>query len=250
LGQFANAAMRLLRSTLGGDRGYFYVVGEVDRREFTLFNMSEIAARASLLNVTRFRQLQPHAADVFPIPLSPDASCLSGNITMPARQRDEPQHTHGGIELVLRNEVGGLAGMAIFGSRAMPLDLNALHLARQLRPFIEFSYSLLRDHREVGDDYGVRFGLTRKEREVCELICIGKTNADVAAFLGISLSTVKCHILHIFNKVGVGNRASLIAIIGPKLRTTVTPLARLAQPNIFQFDGLPGNWDKSNRQQA
>lgn len=55
--------------------------------------------------------------------------------------------------------------------------------------------------------------LSRREREVLALIVEGKTNSEIAGCLGISLSTVKNHVAHIFDKYGVNNRASLVGSV-------------------------------------
>ena len=57
-------------------------------------------------------------------------------------------------------------------------------------------------------------GLTPREAEVLLWVAQGKTNADVGVILGMSEKTVKVHLGHIFEKLGVETRtaAALIAI--------------------------------------
>lgn len=57
-------------------------------------------------------------------------------------------------------------------------------------------------------------GLTEKESIVILWVAQGKSNAEVALILGISEATVKKHLEHIFEKLGVEKRgaASLIAL--------------------------------------
>lgn len=52
--------------------------------------------------------------------------------------------------------------------------------------------------------------LTEREYEVLRLVAKGYSNKAVARELSISLSTVKTHLRHIFNKLGVEDRAQLI----------------------------------------
>jgi DNA-binding CsgD family transcriptional regulator len=54
------------------------------------------------------------------------------------------------------------------------------------------------------------FGLTRRERDVAQLACCGCTNAEIARRLNIGLATVKTHLINIFGKTGVPNRAALV----------------------------------------
>lgn len=56
--------------------------------------------------------------------------------------------------------------------------------------------------------------LTRREREVLELIAAGRSNKRIAFELGISEKTVKTHVGHLFGKLGVTDRtqAALLAV--------------------------------------
>jgi two-component system, NarL family, nitrate/nitrite response regulator NarL len=51
--------------------------------------------------------------------------------------------------------------------------------------------------------------LTRRERQIVAAIVQGTTNRDISAQLGLSEQTVKNHISHIFDKVGVSSRLEL-----------------------------------------
>ncbi|MFI6479311.1 response regulator [Nonomuraea sp. NPDC050663] len=53
--------------------------------------------------------------------------------------------------------------------------------------------------------------LSRRELEVLGLIARGATNREVAARLFITEATVKTHLLHIFGKLGVKDRAAAVA---------------------------------------
>jgi DNA-binding NarL/FixJ family response regulator len=53
--------------------------------------------------------------------------------------------------------------------------------------------------------------LSRRELEVLGLVAAGSTNREAAARLFISEATVKSHLLHIYAKLGVGDRAAAVA---------------------------------------
>ncbi len=52
---------------------------------------------------------------------------------------------------------------------------------------------------------------SEREMEVLRLVAQGATNREVAARLFISEATVKTHLLHLFAKLGVSDRASAVA---------------------------------------
>ena len=64
--------------------------------------------------------------------------------------------------------------------------------------------------------------LTRRERDVLELIARGRSNKRIALELGISEKTVKTHVGHLLAKLGVSDRtqAALLAVeeglVGPR----------------------------------
>jgi DNA-binding CsgD family transcriptional regulator len=56
-------------------------------------------------------------------------------------------------------------------------------------------------------------GLTGREIEICILIRDGFDNQEIASRLFISLHTVKNHVRHIYQKMGVHTRAQLVALL-------------------------------------
>ncbi|MEM7337229.1 MAG: response regulator transcription factor [Actinomycetota bacterium] len=54
--------------------------------------------------------------------------------------------------------------------------------------------------------------LSRREIEVLRGVAAGNTNAAIAAQLHISQATVKTHLLHIYDKLGVSDRAAAVAV--------------------------------------
>ena len=54
--------------------------------------------------------------------------------------------------------------------------------------------------------------LSDRELEVLRLIASGETNRGAAALLFISEATVKTHLIHIYGKLGVGDRAAAVAV--------------------------------------
>lgn len=54
--------------------------------------------------------------------------------------------------------------------------------------------------------------LTVAERRVVKHVAAGRTNKETAEALGVKTSTVHTHLLHVYAKLGVGNRAELAAL--------------------------------------
>ncbi len=57
--------------------------------------------------------------------------------------------------------------------------------------------------------------LTQMEQRVALLVVVGRTNAEVAAELGLSAKTVEWHLSRAFRKLGVRSRDELAAVLAP-----------------------------------
>ena len=96
----------------------------------------------------------------------------------------------------------GLYFIFLFFSGIIPLVfLTRIYLADNSFDYIDFS--------NVQEDLYSKLKITKREREIIEEICKGKTNKQIADELFISLQTVKDHTHNIFVKTGVKNRVQL-----------------------------------------
>lgn len=88
---------------------------------------------------------------------------------------------------------------------------------RTLHPLLELAYptplSIAQAPITSVGDLADR-GLTERELAVARLALDGRSNADIAAALGISQSTVKHHMTRVLAKCGVRSRTQLIALLG------------------------------------
>jgi len=64
------------------------------------------------------------------------------------------------------------------------------------------------------EEVGARWeSLTEREREVLQLLAEGLDNAAIAEALWVSVNTVRCHISHIYSKLGVADRAEAMVFV-------------------------------------
>ncbi|HEU4882811.1 MAG TPA: helix-turn-helix transcriptional regulator [Longimicrobium sp.] len=86
---------------------------------------------------------------------------------------------------------------------------------------------LLDSHDPLSDQKLKQLGLTRAESQVARLVVRGKTNRDIAHALKVSIHTVRHHVQHIHDKVGVHSRTQLMQTLRMDTDRTVgqRPLA-------------------------
>jgi DNA-binding NarL/FixJ family response regulator len=112
--------------------------------------------------------------------------------------------------------------------------MDELKLRLPSRPMHIAAFSLLRDRRFSAHDYllldllaahlararerATRRELTRadvdltdREWEVLVWVARGKTNADIARLLHVAPSTIRKHLEHVFEKLGVHTRTAAVA---------------------------------------
>lgn len=72
--------------------------------------------------------------------------------------------------------------------------------------------------------------ITPAEREVLILVKRGMRNQQIAARLGVSLSTVKSHVTSLYRKTGVRTRVELARECDRYLRDEIREIERLLDP--------------------
>jgi len=78
--------------------------------------------------------------------------------------------------------------------------------------FRPYAHSLLHRAQDAGDLSATctEYGISKREREILELLISGKTNPEIAEALFIALPTVKNHVSSIYRKLNVKSRYQLI----------------------------------------
>jgi DNA-binding CsgD family transcriptional regulator len=110
----------------------------------------------------------------------------------------------------------------LFGRRdSVPDPLRPLVLIREGRKLVvrlipegDQAILVLAEERTTIDPRSLeRMGLTRREAEVSAWMAGGKTNAEIGEILRIHPMTVKKHLEHIFQKLGVENRTAAAGLV-------------------------------------
>jgi DNA-binding CsgD family transcriptional regulator len=77
--------------------------------------------------------------------------------------------------------------------------------------FLHYSLPAPMAMDDLSEAFLSRYGITDREREIILKVIQGKSNADIASELFISLATVKTHLHNIYKKIGVESRFDLLA---------------------------------------
>ena len=114
-----------------------------------------------------------------------------------------------------------LAGLVLVDVRLGTVALLAVH-ASNLPPLLYlrakadrvFTPVKAEQATKLGMEQALeRYGVTKRERQIVEKICLGKTNKQIADELFISLQTVKDHTHRIYSKIGINSRLQLVQLM-------------------------------------
>jgi DNA-binding CsgD family transcriptional regulator len=213
---FADETIRLVRGVLRASRFVFY---EVDRRQnLHAFILDEVPPECHrqyvdemfLFDPLHVRRIAEHGVPVARFVdaaryAPPDHVRTYSNFLRRFGAVDT-------LELLFRDGRTILAGLTVTWTERDPPPTAVTHeTAEQLQRYIQFSLtSRIASHRTTWSEAADGFGLTARERDVARLVCQGHTNRAVAVCLGIEPSTVKTHLLRIYEKCEVDTRAGLV----------------------------------------
>jgi DNA-binding NarL/FixJ family response regulator len=94
--------------------------------------------------------------------------------------------------------------------------LSALSLEKYLLftyPYLDILLTVFQQESKAhisAKTYQLPEPLSQREREVLQLLARGASNLEIAQELVIVIDTVKCHISHIFSKLGTRNRVQAV----------------------------------------
>jgi DNA-binding NarL/FixJ family response regulator len=106
-----------------------------------------------------------------------------------------------------------------------------LSCARSIEPEADHPYAADDDDGPSGGDISDYFGegclafvsrLTRRQRDVLQRLCVGRSNKEIARDLDMSEATVKVHVRQVMRKLGAQNRTQVALIALSRGRTGQT----------------------------
>jgi DNA-binding NarL/FixJ family response regulator len=115
-------------------------------------------------------------------------------------------------DYVFRSLEAGASGFLLKRARAEDLTEAVRSVASgQALPTPALAQRLIEEYAKwSAQRRAVVEALTEREREVLILIAQGRSNHEISADLHISADTVKSHVKHVFNKLGVRDRAQAV----------------------------------------
>lgn len=114
------------------------------------------------------------------------------------------------VEFFFRRNNRIVAGMSVAWGPGCKIPHDTMNIADKIHDYLEFN---LVGRSAPATDEHTRYGLTARELEVVELLCCGRTNREISECLNIGLATVKTHLIHIFEKLGVETRSAVVALM-------------------------------------
>lgn len=112
------------------------------------------------------------------------------------------------LPATLRTTVATLSGDDGFLFSSIPYALYGIFL---INYFLHYYHPTSLALDELSETFRSKYGITDREREIILKVIQGKSNADIAGELFISLATVKTHLHNIYTKIGVESRFDLLA---------------------------------------
>ena len=113
------------------------------------------------------------------------------------------------VNFFFRRDERIVSGMSVAWGPESTIPDGAMAIARKIHRYLEFN---LVGH-SLRHDCGQRYGLTSREMDVVRLLCSGQTNREISECLKIGQATVKTHLIHIFDKLGVETRSAVVALM-------------------------------------
>ena len=169
-----------------------------------------LTIRSVLLDTEIHGHIPVNAGLIRPITIVAPKGCLA-NPTFPAPTIARFCPGNQLADTVMKAIRQGAAG---FVSKASPTDvlLGALREVLAGEIWLPPEYRDMSGKRRRAKTVAERYGLTKSQARVLELLAEGKTNREIADLLDVTEGTVKIHVSAIFKAMGVGNRSQALLL--------------------------------------
>lgn len=217
---FEQEALNLIHSLIDNSSSAFYLLNaDMRRRGVAVYNSNEELVEEYH---EYFREIDP---------LNPDKFHKSGERVVfideqipfeklqQTRYYQEfmlPHNQRYAVDMFLRQKGEIVAVIGMLRDDSVPaFSEDELKLLRKLQPFLEYTLNSVYFPKRTAERESLqqKYQLTPRELDVLELIIAGSSNKVIANELCLSLSTIKTHLLHIFQKIDVISRADLLSRI-------------------------------------
>jgi len=207
-----NQAVQFAKSILEGTATAFYEVDDnLNLNRFLLCGIPVEFHRQYVARMNQFDPLHPKRAADKPFErLSVAADQCVTPETAAYRSFAGQCGIADMVEFFFRRNDRIVAGMSVAWGPGCKIPDGTMNIAEKIHDYLEFN---LVGRSTPAADEPSRFGLTSRELDVVELLCCGRTNREISECLNIGLATVKTHLIHIFEKLGVETRSAVVALM-------------------------------------
>jgi len=204
-------AVHFAQSMLDGSATAFYEVdGNYKLQRFLLSGIPEPFHRQYLEGMSAFDPQHPrHAGGLVVARLSRTIAGRQLGETALYRSFVDQCGIVDMVDFFFRRDDRIVAGMSVAWDRDASIPEGATTIAQKIHQYLQFN---LVSRWSTPDD-GQRYGLTSREMDVVRLLCCGRTNREIGECLKIGHATVKTHLMHIFEKLGVETRSAVVAMM-------------------------------------
>jgi DNA-binding CsgD family transcriptional regulator len=204
-------AVHFAQSMLDGSATAFYEVDEgYNLRRFLLSGIPEPFHRQYLEGMSEFDPQHPrHAGGLAVARLSETTGDRQPCETTLYRSFVDQCGIVDMVDFFFRRDDQIVAGMSVAWDRHAKIPEGAAIIAQKIHQYLQFNLV----GRSSAPDDGQRYGLTSREMDVARLLCCGRTNREIGECLKIGQATVKTHLIHIFEKLGVETRSAVVAMM-------------------------------------
>lgn len=217
---FEQIALNLIHKLVNITASAFYLLNaDMRRRGVAVYNTEEEVVEEYH---EYFREIDPLNPDKFQ-ETNEQIVCIDEEISFEKLQKTRfyrqfmrPNNFRYTVDMFLRREGEIVAVISMLRDDSMSaFSEGELELLRSLQPFMEYTLNSVYLPKRTAERTSLqkKYKLTPRELDVVELIIAGSSNKGISNELNLSLSTVKTHLLHIFQKIDVVSRADLLSRI-------------------------------------